>query len=84
MRFLAIWLAGVACGLPVGYIVRMFFTLRGRDSCRYVQEDMNAWLLTHRNCPGFISSSCVERLCPVHCKELHKDRCINQRFAATA
>lgn len=84
MRFLAIWLAGAFCGLPAGYILRMLITLRRKESCRYIQEDQNAFILTHSTCPGLVASSCIERLCPVHCKELHKDRCVNQRFAATA
>ena len=82
MKGLIIWLAGFLPGIPLGFILRMIWVRPPKKQCKFIRETVNSSdVVNFDRCTGAETTSCVEHLCPAHCKVVHGDKCSSQLFA---
>lgn len=68
----------VVCGLLIFFAPKIWWWSLRRSTCRSVNEDR----YSRERCQGEPSAHCLDRLCPLHCADLHKGACMVQVLRA--
>lgn len=78
MKLTIIWIWGFGPGLLLGFLIRSAITFWTKANCRFVREVPGAIIpgrKSFQKCTGLPSVACIEKMCPTHCQEVHKEKC---------